>query len=99
MDETAAYVQAFAILFVTMVAFMSLQRRVPHQPRTEDPPLPERGDALMVSAGTLHVIATELAIGAYATAGVAFLLAGLASHGLFGLGRHLRTATSRPTSP
>ena len=46
----------------------------------------------MVSAGTLHVIATELAIGAYATAGVAFLLAGLASHGLFGLGRHLRTA-------
>ena len=46
----------------------------------------------MVSAGTLHVISTELAIGAYATAGVAFLLAGLASHGLFGLGRHLRTA-------
>ena len=45
----------------------------------------------MVSAGTLHVIATELAIGAYATAGMAFLLAGLASHGLFGLGRHLRT--------
>ena len=46
----------------------------------------------MVSAGTLHVISTELAIGAYATAGVAFLLAGLASHGLFGLSRYLRTA-------
>lgn len=46
----------------------------------------------MVSAGTLHVISTELAIGAYATAGVAFLMAGLASHGWFGLGRHLRTA-------
>ncbi|MGB2507257.1 MAG: hypothetical protein ACPIFP_06000 [Candidatus Poseidoniaceae archaeon] len=28
-DETAAYVQAFAILVVTMVTFMSLQRRVP----------------------------------------------------------------------
>ena len=28
-DETAAYVQSFAILFVTMVVFMSLQRRVP----------------------------------------------------------------------
>ena len=28
-DETAAYAQAFAILFVTMVAFMSVQRRVP----------------------------------------------------------------------
>ena len=28
-DETAAYVQAFAILFVTMVAFMSGKRRVP----------------------------------------------------------------------
>ena len=52
----------------------------------------------MVSA-TLHVIATELAIGAYATAGVAFLLAGLASHGLFGLGRHLAPQTSRPISP
>ena len=35
MDETAAYVQAFAILFVTMVAFMSLQRRV--APPTEQP--------------------------------------------------------------
>ena len=34
-DETAAYVQAFAILFVTMVAFMSLQRRV--APPTEQP--------------------------------------------------------------
>lgn len=46
----------------------------------------------MVSAGTLHVISTELAIGAYATAGVAFLLAGVASHGWLGTSRHLRTA-------
>jgi hypothetical protein len=46
----------------------------------------------MVSAGTLHVISTELAIGAYATAGVAFLLAGVASHGWLGARRHLRTA-------
>ena len=28
----------------------------------------------MVSAGTLHVVSTELAVGAFAMAGVAFLL-------------------------
>lgn len=43
----------------------------------------------MVSAGTLHVVSTELAVGAFAMAGVAFLLAGLASHGWFSMGRHL----------
>lgn len=34
-DETAAYVQSFAVLMVTMVAFMTLQRRV--APATEPP--------------------------------------------------------------
>ena len=43
----------------------------------------------MVSAGTLHVVSTELAVGAFAMAGVAFLLAGLASHGWLNMGRHL----------
>ncbi|MAI09196.1 MAG: hypothetical protein CMA08_01255 [Euryarchaeota archaeon] len=46
----------------------------------------------MVSSNTLHVISTEVAIGAYATAGVAFLLAGVASHGWLRSGRHLRMA-------
>ena len=46
----------------------------------------------MVSAGTLHVVSTELAVGAFAMAGVAFLLAGLASHGWLNMGRHLSLA-------
>ena len=44
---------------------------------------------MMVSAGTLHVVSTELTVGAFAMAGLAFLLAGLSSHGLLGLQRHL----------
>lgn len=46
----------------------------------------------MVSAGTLHVVSTEMTVGAFAMAGAAFLLAGLASHDLFGLRRHLTLA-------
>ena len=34
----------------------------------------------MVSAATLHVVSTELAVGSFAMAGVAFLMAGLSSH-------------------
>jgi len=44
---------------------------------------------MMVSSGTLHVVSTELTVGAFAMAGLAFLLAGLSSHGLLGLQRHL----------
>ena len=48
----------------------------------------------MVSAATLHVVSTELAVGSFAVSGVAFLMAGLASHGwLFG-DRHLSLADS-----
>lgn len=43
----------------------------------------------MVSAATLHVVSTELAVGSFAMAGVAFLMAGLASHGWFVNERHL----------
>ena len=43
----------------------------------------------MVSAATLHVVATELAVGSFAMAGVAFLMAGLASHGWLVNSRHL----------
>ena len=43
----------------------------------------------MVSAATLHVVSTELAVGSFAVAGVAFLMAGLASHGWFFGHRHL----------
>lgn len=43
----------------------------------------------MVSSATLHVVSTELTVGAFAMAGLAFLLAGFASHDRFGLGRHL----------
>ena len=46
----------------------------------------------MVSAGTLHVVSTELTVGSFAMAGVAFLLAGLASHDLLGMRRHLNLA-------
>jgi hypothetical protein len=46
----------------------------------------------MVSAGTLHVVSTELAVGSFAMAGLAFLLAGLASHGWLNMGRHLNLA-------
>ena len=46
----------------------------------------------MVSAPTLHVVSTELVVGSFATAGVAFLLAGLASHGWLNLRRHLKLA-------
>lgn len=46
----------------------------------------------MVSSGTLHVVSTELTVGSFAMAGAAFLLAGLASHGLFGLNRYLSVA-------
>ena len=47
----------------------------------------------MVSAPTLHVVTTELAVGSFALAGVSFLLAGLGSHQLFGLKRSLRWPT------
>ena len=40
---------------------------------------------VMVSAGTLHVVSTELTVGSFAMAGAAFLLAGIASHGWLGL--------------
>ncbi len=43
----------------------------------------------MVSSGTLHVVSTELTVGSFAMAGAAFLFAGLASHHLLGLQRHL----------
>ena len=46
----------------------------------------------MVSAGTLHVVSTEMTVGAFAMAGAAFLLAGLASHDLLGMRRHLTLA-------
>lgn len=46
----------------------------------------------MVSAPTLHVVTTEIAVGSFAMAGFAFLVAGLASHGWFGLKRHLQLA-------
>ena len=46
----------------------------------------------MVSAPTLHVVTTELAVGSFALAGVSFLLAGLGSHQLFGLKRSLTIA-------
>ena len=46
----------------------------------------------MVSAPTLHVVSAELVVGSFATAGVAFLLAGLASHGWLNLRRHLKLA-------
>ena len=46
----------------------------------------------MVSAPTLHVVTTELAVGSFALAGVSFLLAGLGSHHLFGLKRSLQMA-------
>ena len=46
----------------------------------------------MVSAPTLHVVTTELAVGSFALAGVSFLLAGLGSHQLFGLKRSLTMA-------
>ena len=46
----------------------------------------------MVSAGTLHVVSTELTVGSFAMAGAAFLLAGLASHDLLGLRRYLTLA-------
>jgi len=46
----------------------------------------------MVSAGTLHVVTTELTVGSFAMAGAAFLLAGFASHDLFGMRRHLNLA-------
>jgi len=46
----------------------------------------------MVSASTLHVISTEVAVGSFALAGVAFLLAGVSSHGWFGTGRHVGVA-------
>jgi hypothetical protein len=46
----------------------------------------------MVSSGTLHVVSTEMTVGAFAMAGAAFLLAGLASHGLAGMRRHLTLA-------
>ena len=48
----------------------------------------------MVSAATLHVVSTELAVGSFAVAGVAFLMAGLASHGWFLGDRHLSLADS-----
>ena len=48
----------------------------------------------MVSAATLHVVSTELAVGSFAVAGVAFLMAGLASHGWFFGDRHLSLADS-----
>ena len=46
----------------------------------------------MVSAGTLHVVSTELAVGSFAMAGAAFVLAGAASQGLFGLRKYLAIA-------
>lgn len=46
----------------------------------------------MVSAPTLHVVTTELAVGSFAMAGIAFLLAGLGSHGWLGMKRHLQLA-------
>ena len=46
----------------------------------------------MVSAPTLHVVSTELVVGSFATAGVAFLLAGLAVYGWLNLRRHLKLA-------
>jgi len=46
----------------------------------------------MVSANTLHVVSTEMTVGAFAMAGAAFLLAGLASHDLLGMRRHLSLA-------
>ena len=46
----------------------------------------------MVSAATLHVVTTELAVGSYALAGLGFLLAGLASHGWLGMKPHLQLA-------
>ena len=46
----------------------------------------------MVSADTLHVVSTELAVGSFAVAGVAFLMAGLASHGWLNMERHLSLA-------
>ena len=48
----------------------------------------------MVSAATLHVVSTELAVGSFAVSGVAFLMAGLASHGWFFGDRHLSLADS-----
>ena len=49
----------------------------------------------MVSAATLHVVSTELAVGSFAVAGVAFLMAGLASHGWFFGDRHLSLGRQR----
>jgi len=46
----------------------------------------------MVSAATLHVVSTELAVGSFAMAGVAFLMAGLASHRWLLGERHLSLA-------
>lgn len=46
----------------------------------------------MVSAPTLHVVSTELAVGSFALAGIGFLLAGVGSHGWFGMKRHLQLA-------
>ena len=46
----------------------------------------------MVSAPTLHVVTTELAVGSFAMAGIGFLLAGLGSHGWLGMKRHLQLA-------
>ena len=44
----------------------------------------------MVSSGTLHVVATEMTVGSFAMAGTAFLLAGLASHGVTRLEAYLK---------
>lgn len=46
----------------------------------------------MVSPATLHVVSTELAVGSFAMAGVAFLMAGMASHGWLLGERHLSLA-------
>jgi len=46
----------------------------------------------MVSAPTLHVVSTELAVGSFAMAGIGFLLAGAGSHGWLGMKRHLQLA-------
>lgn len=37
---------------------------------------------MMVSSNTLHVVSTEVTVGSFAMAGLAFMLAGLASHDL-----------------
>ena len=95
-DETG-HVQSMAMLFVFIAAFLSIQRQSTATAKTSNAfdSDEHEGGGLMVSAPTLHVVSTELAVGSFAMAGIAFLLAGLGSHGWLGMKRHLQRRPCR----